>query len=321
MSEIGILSAVLAGFLSFLSPCVLPLIPAYLSLITGYGSADLRAGSDRPRILARSLVFSAGFTIVFTAMGLVFSGAALLLGGLSRTITLIAGCLVILLGLNLAFDFIKLLDRETRFHWVKAPTGYAGAFLLGLAFAAGWSPCVGPILASILVLAAGEGSLSRSILLLFSYSAALALPFIAAGLFFDRLKPLLDGMKRHGRGLRIASALLLVAIGSLMALGELGALGSAAFRAGEALRHFAVEKPVAARFAAVLSWILAAALVAAVPALKGRGASPPSRAAPTRISPTRAAVAAAFAIIALGEIMGLWSSISILSSWLSFQGA
>jgi cytochrome c-type biogenesis protein len=237
MNEVGILAALAAGLLSFLSPCVLPLIPAYLAMASGYGVADIRLGEGRLRTLTRTLVFAAGFTAVFIALSIVFSGAAMLAGGLSRTIAIIAGGLVILLGLNLVFDFIKLLDLEARLGRVRAPRGYAGAFLLGMAFAAGWSPCVGPILASILMLAAqgaadgaaaGGASLARSVLLLGAYSLGLALPFLAASLFLDRLTPLLAWFKRHGRGVRITSGIFLVALGALMALGKLSLFGGAA---------------------------------------------------------------------------------------------
>jgi len=153
MIEVGVLAALIAGLLSFLSPCVLPLIPGYLSFVSGYGLAEIREGSGRFRILTRTLAFVLGFTLVFSAMGILFSGASILLGSLSRTITMIAGCLVMLLGLNLVFDFIKVLNLEARFHATKAPRGYAGAFILGVAFAAGWSlPLVFPELGVLLSL-------------------------------------------------------------------------------------------------------------------------------------------------------------------------
>jgi cytochrome c-type biogenesis protein len=238
MKEIGLAAALLAGLLSFLSPCVLPLIPAYLSMVSGYAVEDIRSGSGRWRTLGRSLAFSAGFTLLFCALGLAFSGAALLLGGLSRAITIASGCLIALLGLNMIFDFIKLLDRELKPQLGKArgrsgkrgyaPRGYAGAFFLGLAFGAGWTPCVGPILASILLLASQEGNAARAGGLLAAYSAGLALPFLAAGLFLDRLTPIMTWLKRHGELVRITSGIILVALGAAMALGKLAVLSSIA---------------------------------------------------------------------------------------------
>jgi cytochrome c-type biogenesis protein len=310
MSEVGVLAAAAAGLLSFLSPCVLPLIPAYLSMLSGYGLADIRSGSARLAVFKRTLAFVAGFALVFTVLGLVFSGASMLLGGLSRTITLVAGLLVVLLGLNMVFDFIKLLDLEARFHAVKAPKGYVGAFLIGVAFAAGWSPCVGPVLASILLYAAQEGSVLRSALLLLAYSTGLALPFIAAGLFFDRLAPLMAWFKRHARGVRVASGILLMALGAFMALGRLSSLSPLASRAGEALRAASEASPAFVAGVSAGLWALAAAAVLALPAVlrrKGPG-------------PLRAIVAAAFIAIALGDIVGLWCTARILAGWLSFQG-
>lgn len=234
MSGVGLLAAAGAGLLSFLSPCVLPLIPAYLSMISGYAVADIRSGAARARTLGRSLAFVAGFGLVFSGLGLVFSSAALLLGGAARIVTIASGCIIALLGLNLVFDFIKLLRREARPLARLRPAGagagsrggVAGSFLLGIAFGAGWTPCVGPILASILLLASQEGEGGRALLLLATYSLGLGLPFIAAGLFLERITPLLDWFKRHGKLVRITSGLMLVALGVLMASGKLGLLSS-----------------------------------------------------------------------------------------------
>jgi cytochrome c-type biogenesis protein len=243
MSDVGILAALAAGLLSFLSPCVLPLIPGYLSFVSGYGLADIRSGGARPAVFKRTLAFVAGFTIVFVALGLLLSGATILIGGLSRTITIVAGILIAILGLNLVFDFIKLLDLEARFHVAEKPRGFFGAFLIGVSFAAGWSPCIGPILASILVYASQEGSALRSIVLLSAYSIGLAAPFLAVGLFFDRLGPLMAWFKKHALGVRVVSGLLLVALGASMALGKLGAVSGAAVRWGQTLAESAQNAP------------------------------------------------------------------------------
>jgi cytochrome c-type biogenesis protein len=243
MSEVGVFAAAAAGLLSFLSPCVLPLIPGYLSFVSGYGLADIRSGTARSAVLKRTAAFVAGFTIVFVALGMLFSGASFLLGGLSRTITTVAGAIVVLLGLNLIFDFLTLLDLEARFHSRKAPVGYLGAVLVGVAFAAGWSPCVGPILASILLYASREGGAPRAAILLSAYSLGLALPFLAAALFFDRMSGLMAWFKRHARGVRIVTGILLVLLGASMVLGKLGALSGATARWGAALAGAAQGAP------------------------------------------------------------------------------
>jgi len=311
MSEVGVLAAAAAGLLSFLSPCVLPLIPGYLSFVSGYGLADIRSGAARFSVLKRTAAFVLGFTAVFVVLGLVFSGASLLLGGLARTIAVVAGAVVVLLGLNLIFDFIKALNMEARFHSTAAPKGYFGAFALGLAFAAGWSPCVGPILASILLYAAQNGSALRTVALLAAYSLGLAAPFLAAAVFFDRLGPLMAWFKRHAGGVRVASGLLLAALGASMIFGKLGAISSTAARWGNSLAEAAQASPGSAHAVGAAAWGLAAAAVLAAPALRRRKI----------FTAPRVVFAALFAAVALGEALGLWSSAALLSSWLLFQGA
>jgi cytochrome c-type biogenesis protein len=311
MNGVSALTAMAAGLLSFLSPCVLPLIPAYLSLVSGYGLSDIRSGAARNRVLKRTLVFVAGFSIVFAALGLLFSGASMLLGGLSRTITLIAGILVIILGVNLIFDFIKALDLEARFHSTKAPRGYAGAFLLGIAFAAGWSPCVGPILASILLFAAQGGNAPKSGLLLLAYSAGLALPFLAAGLFFDRLTPLMSWFKHHARAVRVASGGLLVALGAFMAFGRLSYVNSLTADASGALRAAIASSPASVNDVSGSLWCLIAVSIVAVPAIRHRQAP----------GPVQVSFAAFFFAVALGDFSGLWSTARLVAGWLGYQGA
>ena len=306
----GLGAALLAGLLSFLSPCVLPLVPGYLSFVSGYGLSDLRAGKDRARILWRSLAFAGGFSLVFAALGIVFSGGAMLLGGASRWLSVASGVVVALLGLNLLFDLLKVLNLEARFHPSKAPAGPAGAFVLGLAFGAGWSPCVGPVLASILLLAAREGSLAKSALLLGAYSLGLALPFVAAGLFLERLTPLMAWFKRRAHAVRIASGLLLLALGAFMALGRLAAVSALAARAGFALKEALVASPDALRLGAAAAWALLAALVLALPALRKK---------PVLTAP-RIAFAALFALAAAAEASGLLSTARLLSEWLLYSG-
>ena len=231
MSGVGLLSAFLGGLASFLSPCVLPLIPVYLSMITGYSATEVKSGVGRLRIATRSLAFVAGFTLLFSGLSLVFAGAAMLLGGFSRALEIASGCLIAALGLNLSFDFVKIFDREVKpklgGEGASARRGYIGAFLLGLAFGAGWTPCVGPILSSILIVAGQGGKAARAATLLAAYSLGLGLPFIGAGLFLDRLTPLLGWFKKNGNIVRVVSGLVLAALGAPMALGKLGLVSQA----------------------------------------------------------------------------------------------
>ncbi len=306
----GFGTAFFAGILSFLSPCVLPLIPGYLSFLSGYGIGDIRAGRGRGRLLLRSLAFSAGFSLVFAALGLVFSGGALLLGGLSRTLSIVAGVTVALLGLNFIFDFAKFLNRETRIHPGSAPRSLAGAFGVGLVFGAGWSPCVGPILASILFLAAREGSALRAAVLLLAYSLGLALPFIATGVFLDRLSPLMNFFKQRARAIRLASGLLLILLGAAMALGRLGTVSALAARAGFALKEATVSAATAVRLIGAAFWLVLALFLAAPPLLRHRGGTTP-----------RFVAAALCALMSALEATGLVSSAAILAQWLLFSGA
>jgi cytochrome c biogenesis protein CcdA len=192
-AEINLVLAFVAGLLSFLSPCVLPLIPSYLSFVSGVSFKDLgEAGAVRWMILSRTVFFVAGFTIVFVALGILFSGPALLFSNASRWINFGAGLVVVLLGINIAFDLVGALNVERRFHTTRRPTGYLGAILVGMAFGAGWSPCIGPILASILFLAGTQGEAGRAAILLLVYSLGLGLPFLVTGAAFTRVSAYLQ---------------------------------------------------------------------------------------------------------------------------------
>ena len=313
MSEApGLLLALGAGLLSFLSPCVLPLIPGYISFISGTGAADAAGSAAAPRraVLARTAAFVLGFTAVFTALGMIFGGGALLLGGAARKITTAAGIVIMIFGLNTLFDFFKFLNAEKRAHPTSRPKGLAGAFLVGLAFGAGWTPCVGPILASILLFAGRSGSPLAAGALLAVYSLGLALPFLAAGAFLDRMKPILDWFKRRGREIRIFSGLMLFLLGLAMILGQTAALNSSLSRAGYTLAAFAQDNPAVSRAVALAAYGLAAAFAALLPLIRGK---PFPR-------PLHLAFLALLAAAALGETLGWWSGISSLSGWLLFQG-
>lgn len=305
----GVLVAFIAGLLSFLSPCVLPLIPGYLSFISGSGASD--AGTaPRRAVLFRTLAFVLGFSAVFTALGMVFAGGALLLGGAARTITLVAGIVIMLFGINTVFDFLKFLNAEKRAHPTKRPKGVAGAFLVGVAFGAGWTPCVGPILASILLYAGRSGNPWTAGALLAVYSLGLALPFLAAGAFLDRMKPLLDWFKRRGREVRIVSGVLLILIGLGVALGQMAALNGTLARIGFGLADVVRVNPTGARAAALAVYAALAALVSLIPLIRGR----------PFFRPVRIVLLVLLAAAALGEAASWWSGASLLSGWLLFQG-
>jgi cytochrome c-type biogenesis protein len=212
---LGIVIAFTAGLLSFLSPCVLPLIPSYVTFITGLSLEDVTKA--RRTALVHALLFILGFTMIFVALGATATTLGRLLLTYRYWVSRIGGVLVIVFGLYLlgALD-ISAFMRERRVHLAEKPLGYLGTIVVGLAFGAGWSPCLGPILGAILALAASAADLSRGLLLLFWYSLGLAVPFLVAALFVDRF---LEIFARH-RGKMIwvnrAAGALLLGIGVLM---------------------------------------------------------------------------------------------------------
>lgn len=239
MSDVNVFLAIGAGLLSFLSPCVLPLIPAYLSFISGASASDVRHEHVRYRNLFRTLAFVAGFSLVFLVLGTLFTAGTTMLGAgrsqpnflgigipASRLISVVAGSIVIIFGVNMLFNFLGFLALEARFHLNKPARGYPTAFLFGMTFAAGWSPCIGPILASILLVAAQHGDPLRAASLLGAYSLGLGLPFIAASALLDRMTPLLKFFKRRAQMVRIASGLVLIALGLSMVFGRLSSITS-----------------------------------------------------------------------------------------------
>jgi cytochrome c-type biogenesis protein len=231
--HISVLLAFGAGLLSFLSPCVLPLIPSYLCVI---GGAPLTAGTAenngelKPRLVARTVSFILGFSAVFIVLSILFAATFSLMGGVSRWINWISGAVVIVLGLNIIFDFISFLNYEKRFRPSGQSAGIAGAFVTGAAFGAGWTPCVGPVLTGILLLAAApaggnsSGGILRAALYLSAYSAGMGLPFLLASIFFNSFLKTSKKLRPHLPLIRRISGALLVVIGVLIITGRYQAL-------------------------------------------------------------------------------------------------
>ena len=251
-SGIGFFAAFGAGLLSFLSPCVLPLIPVYLSFVSGESAAVLKSGTSRKfPILIRTLLFVAGFTLIFVLLAVIFGGGMRFIGSSANLIiTRIAGILVIVLGLNLLFDFIPFLRTEIRVQrdahdttTRNDKTSGLRALLMGMSFAAGWTPCIGPILSSILLYAGQSGNLVRAVVLLALYSAGLGIPFIVAGLFLDRALPVFSWFKRHMKGIKIVSALLLLAFGLAMLTGGLSGITTLFLKLGYSMEGYAETGP------------------------------------------------------------------------------
>ncbi len=219
--DLSILVAMAAGLLSFLSPCVLPLFPSYLSFIAGVSFDEIQGTvanrRTRRAILLNSLLFILGFSLVFIAMG---AGATLLgqiLFQQQGVIRRIGGVLVILMGLYVGgWLRIPVLMREWRVELKDRPAGYFGALLVGITFAAGWTPCIGPILGSILTLASVSQTASTGILMLAAYSLGLAIPFFVSSLAIHRFVVFFDRFKRFLPVVTRGSGLILVALGVLL---------------------------------------------------------------------------------------------------------
>jgi cytochrome c-type biogenesis protein len=215
------LGAFLAGIVSFLSPCVLPLVPGYVSLISGTGAAALEQGGGQQRQLGRvmfhSLMFVLGFSIVFTVLGAAATSLGQLTTAYRRELTYVAGILIIIFGLHLTGIWkIKYLYADKRMHSVQGSSSAWGAFVVGFAFAFGWTPCIGPILTTILTFAASEGTVAKGVLLLAIYSAGLAVPFLLTSLGIDRFLAFYARFRRHLHTVEVISGVLLIAIGILV---------------------------------------------------------------------------------------------------------
>ena len=208
--------ALVAGLVSFFSPCVIPLLPGYLSYATGLSGADLE-DARRGRMVAGSLLFVLGFASVFVALGTLSGALGSWLVTWQREITLVLGFLTILLGLAFA-GLVPWLQRDVRVHRVPA-VGLAAAPLLGLLFGLGWTPCIGPTLAVILNLSITEATAGRGALLSAVYALGLGLPFIAAGLAYRRMLGAFAFVRRHQQWVTRVGGLMLVLVGVLLVTG------------------------------------------------------------------------------------------------------
>ena len=216
MTSLTLPAAFAAGTLSFLSPCVFPLVPGYLSFLTGTAAGTGAGAAGRWRAVILSAFFALGFGLVFIALGATASSIGQLLGAHRRWLELVGGAVVLLFGIHLLGLRISLFFREARFHKLPTPRGPGGALLIGAAFGFGWSPCVGPLLGGVLTLAAADGTVGQGVLLLAAYALGLAVPFVASAAALDRflaasqrIKPLLPWMERTGGALLAGFGLLL----------------------------------------------------------------------------------------------------------------
>ncbi len=224
-ASIGFFIAFSAGVLSFLSPCVLPLIPSYLSFITGMSLEEM--GDHRRAALTHALLFVSGFTLIFLMLGATATGLGRLVQFQQVWLERIGGILIIFFGLYLlgAFQWGALL-RERRVHIQNKPLGYFGSVLVGVAFGAGWTPCIGPILGAILTYAGTQGSVAQGMTLLLSYSLGLAVPFIVAALAVERFISWFQRYRQYMPLVTKVSGGILVFLGLLLLSGYFSLLAS-----------------------------------------------------------------------------------------------
>src|SRR5437868_8739482 len=217
------IAAFVAGLISFLSPCVLPLVPGYVSLISGVGVEELKSQETRllRKVMLNSAAFILGFSVVFIMLGAISTEVGQLMARHKSLLAQVAGVVIILFGLHLTGIFkIKALYTDARLHSVKGGSTAWGAFVIGFAFAFGWTPCVGPILAVILGLAATQNSVVKGVALLAIYSLGLAVPFLLTSLGIQRFLKFYSRFRSHMHALEVASGALLIVLGGLLVLGR-----------------------------------------------------------------------------------------------------
>jgi cytochrome c-type biogenesis protein len=224
-SSVSIWGAFAAGVLSFVSPCVLPIVPGYLSFISGANLADLKADSHgglARRVAITSVAFVLGFSTVFVALGAAATLVGYYLQQYKRTLGMVGGIVIILLGLHTAGILpIKWLLYEKRAEVKTRPVGLIGAYVVGLAFAFGWTPCIGPILGTILLYASQQDTVGQGVVLLSAYSLGLGIPFIASGLAINAFLAAFSRFRRHMRVVEYVAGALLVGVGLLLVTNRL----------------------------------------------------------------------------------------------------
>lgn len=216
-------AAFVAGLISFLSPCVLPLVPGYVSLISGVGVEELKSqeGQLFRKVMLNSAAFILGFSVVFITLGAISTEVGQFLAMYKSLLARVAGAVIIVFGLHLTGIFqIKALLADTRLHSLKGGSSAWGAFVIGFAFAFGWTPCVGPILAVVLGFAAAQDTVFKGIFLLAIYSAGLAVPFLLTSLGIERFLKFYNRFKFHMHAVEVASGVLLMFLGGLLVLGR-----------------------------------------------------------------------------------------------------
>jgi cytochrome c-type biogenesis protein len=229
--NVSILVAFIAGLISFLSPCVLPLIPSYLAFITGISLEELSAEKNlryvRKNVIANSLMFILGFSIIFIALGASVTFLGTFLAKNIRWFEIVGGIFVIILGIHFTGLFrLKFLDREKKIHLQKKPLGLIGTCLVGMAFAVGWTPCVGPILGAILTMAATTQDIVKGLILLIFYSAGMGIPFLLSAIILHKFFEYFKVIRKYFKLISIIGGILLITVGIMLISGFFSSLSA-----------------------------------------------------------------------------------------------
>ncbi len=224
--NVTLLAAFAAGFLSFVSPCVLPLIPGYISFVSGISVDEMRGdtapATSRLQVFLTSLAFVIGFSIVFIALGASATAVGKFMFAKLPLLSKIAGVILIVFGLHTMGVFrLAFLETEKRVHAQRKPAGPLGAMLVGIAFAFGWTPCIGPILGGILAIAGSKNTVTEGVTLLAVYSLGLGIPFLLTSLAINQFFSAAKRIRKHYHAVEVASGALLIAIGLLIVTGQL----------------------------------------------------------------------------------------------------
>jgi cytochrome c-type biogenesis protein len=231
MDNVSVFTAFFAGLVSFLSPCVLPLVPGYISIISGSSLDQLKAEEKQAAlyrtVLLNSVMFIVGFSITFIFLGATATWVGQFLLSRMRLLGQIAGIILIVFGIHLTGIFkINFLYKDKRFHSVEKPRGLLGALVLGLAFAFGWTPCIGPILAGILTIASTKQTVFEGMFLLAIYSAGLGIPFLLTSVALNKFLTFYSRFKKHFHAVEVVSGALVIAVGLLILTGSLARLAT-----------------------------------------------------------------------------------------------
>jgi len=294
-----------AGLVSFASPCVLPLVPSYLGF--------LAAETGKFRGFIRTLGFVLGFVIVFALLGLFFTQGSQMIGSQNRWIQYASGGIVILFALNLWFNFLPFLNYELKAHFTRRPAGFLEAVVVGMAFGAGWTPCIGPILSTILFYAAVSGNTINGLGYLVFYGLGLGVPFLLLSLGLDTFRPALNWMKARARQVQIGSGILLMAFGLLIITGQTLVFSSWLPSAGYRLERWNASNPSLGQTIGILFPTLLLVLPGII-LLFARYQKL------RKLSVPGAIMLILYLVILWGDLSGQWDVLKVAAAWMQFQG-